>query len=47
MGLLERIIQRKYQVCLIDPEGDYENLEGVEPSAILSDLLRWSMSFKF
>jgi hypothetical protein len=28
MGLLERIIQRKYQVCLIDPEGDYENLEG-------------------
>jgi HAD superfamily hydrolase (TIGR01484 family) len=28
MGLLERIIQKKYQVCLIDPEGDYENLEG-------------------
>lgn len=26
-GLLERIIERKYQLCLIDPEGDYENLE--------------------
>lgn len=25
-GLLERIMERKYQVCLIDPEGDYENL---------------------
>ncbi len=27
-GLLERIIERKYQICLIDPEGDYENLPG-------------------
>jgi HAD superfamily hydrolase (TIGR01484 family) len=28
IGLLERIIGHKYQICLIDPEGDYENLEG-------------------
>lgn len=28
MGLLERIMQQKYQICLIDPEGDYENLPG-------------------
>jgi HAD superfamily hydrolase (TIGR01484 family) len=27
-GLLERIMDKKYQVCLIDPEGDYENLPG-------------------
>jgi len=25
-GLLERIIENKYQICLVDPEGDYENL---------------------
>ena len=28
IGLLERIMEQKYQVCLIDPEGDYENLPG-------------------
>jgi hypothetical protein len=27
-GLLERIMEKKYQICLIDPEGDYENLPG-------------------
>ena len=27
-GLLERIIGMKYQMCLVDPEGDYENLPG-------------------
>lgn len=28
IGLLERIMEREYQICLIDPEGDYENLSG-------------------
>lgn len=28
MGLVERIIDKKYQFCLIDPEGDYEGVEG-------------------
>lgn len=28
MGLLERMIEQKYQICLVDPEGDYENLPG-------------------
>jgi hydroxymethylpyrimidine pyrophosphatase-like HAD family hydrolase len=27
-GLLERLIERRYQVCVIDPEGDYESFEG-------------------
>jgi HAD superfamily hydrolase (TIGR01484 family) len=27
-GLIERIMDLKYQICLIDPEGDYENLPG-------------------
>lgn len=27
-GLLERMMERKYQICVIDPEGDYENLAG-------------------
>ena len=27
-GVLERIMSKKYQVCLVDPEGDYENLPG-------------------
>jgi hydroxymethylpyrimidine pyrophosphatase-like HAD family hydrolase len=27
-GLIERIIEKRYQICLIDPEGDYENLPG-------------------
>lgn len=26
-GLVERIIEREYQICLIDPEGDYEEAE--------------------
>jgi HAD superfamily hydrolase (TIGR01484 family) len=27
-GLVERLIAREYQVCLVDPEGDYENMGG-------------------
>jgi HAD superfamily hydrolase (TIGR01484 family) len=27
-GILERILEAKYQMCLIDPEGDYESLPG-------------------
>ena len=27
-GLVERIMDKDYQICLIDPEGDYENLPG-------------------
>jgi hypothetical protein len=27
-GVLERLAEAKYQFCVIDPEGDYENLEG-------------------
>ncbi len=27
-SLLERLMEHKYQFCIIDPEGDYENLEG-------------------
>lgn len=27
-GLLETLIERRYQVCLVDPEGDYEGLIG-------------------
>lgn len=27
-ALIECLIERKYQVCLIDPEGDYEGFEG-------------------
>ncbi|MBV8551051.1 MAG: HAD family hydrolase [Acidobacteriaceae bacterium] len=27
-ALLERMIEKKYQICLLDPEGDYENLPG-------------------
>jgi hydroxymethylpyrimidine pyrophosphatase-like HAD family hydrolase len=26
IGLVERIVAEKYQLCLVDPEGDYENL---------------------
>jgi hydroxymethylpyrimidine pyrophosphatase-like HAD family hydrolase len=26
-GLVERLIERDYQVCLVDPEGDYEDAE--------------------
>ncbi len=29
MGLLERLLERKYSFCVIDPEGDYETFEGV------------------
>ena len=28
IGLIEQIIDKRYQVCLIDPEGDYEDLKG-------------------
>jgi hypothetical protein len=28
MGLMERLSQCKYQYCAIDPEGDYEHMEG-------------------
>lgn len=28
-GLFEKLRQRKYQCCVIDPEGDYENVEGM------------------
>jgi hypothetical protein len=27
-SLLERLLEHKYQFCIIDPEGDYEHLEG-------------------
>jgi HAD superfamily hydrolase (TIGR01484 family) len=27
-GLLERLIEQNYQVCILDPEGDYENFQG-------------------
>ena len=27
-GLMERLIQMGYQLCLVDPEGDYESMEG-------------------
>jgi hydroxymethylpyrimidine pyrophosphatase-like HAD family hydrolase len=27
-SLLERLVEQRYQFCLIDPEGDYESLEG-------------------
>jgi hypothetical protein len=29
IGLLERLTQRDFQVCLIDPEGDYSHLEDI------------------
>src|SRR5262245_53449093 len=28
-GILERLAEEHFQFCVIDPEGDYENLEGV------------------
>ncbi|HXG13436.1 MAG TPA: HAD-IIB family hydrolase [Gemmataceae bacterium] len=28
-GLLERLMQNRYQFCIIDPEGDYDGLEGI------------------
>ena len=28
-GLIERLIDRSYQVCIIDPEGDYGTLDGI------------------
>jgi hydroxymethylpyrimidine pyrophosphatase-like HAD family hydrolase len=28
-GLLERLAEARYQFCVIDPEGDYENLDGM------------------
>lgn len=27
-ALLERLVERQYQFCLLDPEGDYEGIEG-------------------
>ena len=27
-GLLERLVEEAYQVCILDPEGDYHDLEG-------------------
>lgn len=33
-GLVERIMHRKYQVCLIDPEGDYRKWPAAEPLAM-------------
>jgi hydroxymethylpyrimidine pyrophosphatase-like HAD family hydrolase len=29
--ILERLLENKYQVCLIDPEGDYDRVENVLP----------------
>jgi HAD superfamily hydrolase (TIGR01484 family) len=28
-GIIERLIERDYQLCIIDPEGDYSSLEGI------------------
>jgi HAD superfamily hydrolase (TIGR01484 family) len=28
-GLIERLIDKAYQVCIVDPEGDYSTLQGV------------------
>ena len=28
-GLIERLIDKAYQVCIIDPEGDYSTLQGI------------------
>jgi len=28
-GIFERLRERKYQCCIIDPEGDYENVDGL------------------
>jgi hydroxymethylpyrimidine pyrophosphatase-like HAD family hydrolase len=28
-GLIERIIEKQYQVCILDPEGDYSEMDGV------------------
>ncbi|MGH7999020.1 MAG: HAD-IIB family hydrolase [Brasilonema sp.] len=36
-GVLERIAEQKYQFCIIDPEGDYENFEG---GVVLGDAKR-------
>lgn len=33
-GLIERIIEKQYQVCIIDPEGDYSDLDKV---AVMGD----------
>ncbi|MFN6572523.1 HAD-IIB family hydrolase [Dendronalium sp. ChiSLP03b] len=36
-AVLERIAEQKYQFCIIDPEGDYENFEG---AVVLGDAER-------
>ena len=28
-GLIERLIDRDYQICIVDPEGDYGTLDGI------------------
>ena len=28
-GLIERLMDRKYQICIVDPEGDYSTLEDI------------------
>jgi len=28
-GLIERLIERDYQICIVDPEGDYGTLDGI------------------
>ena len=28
-GIIERLVESDYEVCIIDPEGDYENIEGL------------------
>lgn len=33
-GLIERIIEKQYQVCILDPEGDYSEMENV---AVMGD----------
>ena len=36
-GFLERLAEREYQFCIIDPEGDYE---GFEDAVVLGDANR-------
>ena len=28
-GIVERLLEESYQVCIVDPEGDYGTLQGV------------------
>ena len=36
-GILERLTERSYQFCIVDPEGDYQNVEG---AVLLGDAQR-------